>query len=147
MAPEKAPIIILTYPPIVVPKRVPSKFPNISITIATPKLAPVETPSIEGSARGLLKVVCSNSPDTASAAPASAAVIIMGILDCSIIIVHDSFSTGLPVIISHIASTGIFTAPVIRFVTPNRDSNIIRAQNTIVNRCLFRNIFVILSTV
>ena len=48
--------------------------PDIRIIKATPRLAPEEIPSIEGSASGFLKSVCIMSPATASAAPARSAV-------------------------------------------------------------------------
>ena len=77
-APSMAPSRMLTDPPSVVPNTVPMLPPNASITMATPRPEPVETPRIDGSARGLAKTVCNSSPLTASAAPASAAVVIMG---------------------------------------------------------------------
>ena len=46
-----------------------------SMTKATPKLAPELIPSMEGSAKGLLNVVCNISPDAASAIPQRRAVI------------------------------------------------------------------------
>ena len=49
-----------------------------SMTKATPKLAPELIPSMEGSAKGLLNVVCNISPDAASAIPQRRAVMACG---------------------------------------------------------------------
>ena len=56
--------------------------PIPSITSAAPRLEPELIPSMEESARGLLNTVCSISPDTASAAPVSIAVMVCGTRDC-----------------------------------------------------------------
>ncbi len=48
--------------------------PDMRIIKATPRLAPEDIPSIDGSARGFLKSVCIMSPAVASAAPARSAV-------------------------------------------------------------------------
>ena len=52
----------------------PEIAPVRSITIPTPKLAPLLIPSMEGSARGFLNSVCINKPATARAEPAKRAV-------------------------------------------------------------------------
>lgn len=57
---------------------VPDIAPVKSITIPTPKLAPLLMPSIDGSARGFLNKVCINRPATANAAPANNAVNVCG---------------------------------------------------------------------
>lgn len=80
-APAKAPARVPIYPETTESKAIPNAPPPSSITIATPKLAPVETPRIDGSASGLLNTVCSRSPQTANAAPANMAVTIVGIRD------------------------------------------------------------------
>lgn len=61
--------------------------PPASITIATPKFAPLLIPSIDGPASGLLNTVCSISPLTANDAPQSNAVIADGKREFSIIYV------------------------------------------------------------
>ena len=49
--------------------------PPVSMTSATPRLAPELIPKIDGPARGLLNTVCSIRPQAASDAPQSIAVI------------------------------------------------------------------------
>ena len=88
--------------------------PNARITIATPRLEPVEMPSMEGSARGLLNVVWSSKPDTASAAPESTAVIAIGSRDSKTITSHTSFSISKPKSERNTCSAGISTEPKIR---------------------------------
>ena len=56
------------------------KIPVNNIVTATPRLEPLLTPSIEGSARGFLKRVCIRSPATERAAPANKAVTTWGSL-------------------------------------------------------------------
>lgn len=79
--------------------------------MATPKPAPDETPRIDGPASGLLKVVCNSKPDTDNAAPASAAVAIMGRRDCRMMMSHALLPLPLPVRISAILPTGMSTEP------------------------------------
>ena len=55
--------------------------PRMSITSATPTLAPLVMPSIDGPARGLRKAVCNSKPDTARLAPHSIAVMLCGTRD------------------------------------------------------------------
>ncbi len=74
--------------------------PPASITNATPRLAPELIPKMEGSARGLLKTVCSISPATASPAPHSNAVMHCGTRDSQIIKLQLAFSASPPVSIS-----------------------------------------------
>ena len=70
IAPAKAPANtarkpdILKTPAVILP-------PPSNITKATPRLAPVLIPNIEGPASGLLKTVCNINPETAKAAPHS----------------------------------------------------------------------------
>ena len=87
-APRNAPVRILTYPPAAVPNTVLKNPPKESITTATPRLAPVDMPRIDGPASGLLNAVCSNSPATARAAPENAAVHIIGNRASSTITCH-----------------------------------------------------------
>lgn len=54
------------------------KMPVNKIVTATPRLEPLLTPSIEGSAKGFLKSVCIRSPATERAAPANKAVMACG---------------------------------------------------------------------
>ena len=122
-APASAPARILMYPPIVLPNNVPNSPPKASITTATPRLAPVETPRIDGPASGLLNVVCINSPDTASAAPASTAVTAIGTRDCNIINSHASFELPFPERMLMTSSIGIFTEPTTRLATKSTISN------------------------
>ena len=84
-----------------------------SITIATPKLAPLLMPKMEGPASGLLNDVCSINPDTASDAPHNMAVMAAGMRDCRMIYCHVAFSSVLPHTMCHIASKGMFTEPVV----------------------------------
>ena len=82
-----------------------------SMTKATPKLAPELMPSMEGSAKGLLNVVCNISPDAASAIPQRRAVMACGRRDSQTMKLQLAFSTSLPVRICHTASAGMFTEP------------------------------------
>lgn len=82
-----------------------------SMTKATPKLAPELIPSMEGSAKGLLNVVCNISPDAASAIPQRRAVMACGRRDSQTMKLQLAFSTSLPVRICHTASAGMFTEP------------------------------------
>ena len=59
-------------------KPAPAVAPKPVSSTATPRLAPAETPSEKGSARGLRNRVCSCRPAAASAAPAQAAVTARG---------------------------------------------------------------------
>ena len=68
-----------------------------SMTKATPKLAPELIPSMEGSAKGLLNVVCNISPDAASAIPQRREVMACGRRDSQTMKLQLAFSTSLPV--------------------------------------------------
>ena len=85
--------------------------PPASMTSATPRLAPELMPSIDGSASGLLKTVCSISPDTDKAAPQSRAVIHWGKRDSHTMKLQLAFSTSFPINMSHTAEAGMLTAP------------------------------------
>ena len=85
--------------------------PQKSMTSATPRLAPVSMPRIEGPASGLLKAVCSSRPATANAAPESSAATICGRRDSRTMNRHTSFSHSRPQRISHTAEAGICTDP------------------------------------
>ena len=90
-----------------------------SMTKATPRLAPELMPKMEGSARGLLKVVCNISPDEANAIPQSKAVTACGRRDSQTIKLQLAFSTSLPVRICHTTSAGMFTEPNNRLAPVN----------------------------
>ena len=90
-----------------------------SMTKATPKLAPELIPSMEGSAKGLLNVVCNISPDAASAIPQRRAVMACGRRDSQTMKLQLAFSTSLPVRICHTASAGMFTEPNNRLAPVN----------------------------
>ena len=94
--PNRAPSTMAMLPP--VPATVP---PAMSMTIATPKEAPLVIPRMEGPARGLRKDVWSISPEAASEAPQRMAVIACGRRDSSTMYRHDSFSVSSPVMIDH----------------------------------------------
>ena len=66
---------------------------------------------MDGPARGLLKVVCSSRPDTASAAPASTAVTIMGKRELSTMISQARLSLPRPSTMSSTRAAGMSTEP------------------------------------
>lgn len=125
IAPAKAPANtarkpdILKTPAVILP-------PPSNITKATPRLAPVLIPNIEGPASGLLKTVCNINPETAKAAPHSKAVIPCGIRDSSKMNRQLSRSTACPHKISHTAPAGIRTEPTHKFAANNRRINTIK---------------------
>ena len=71
--PMKAPISTDINPEKVTPPATMAP-PVASITIATPRLAPLLIPRMDGPARGLLKAVCNINPDTAKELPHRSAV-------------------------------------------------------------------------
>lgn len=81
MAPIKAPAKVLKYPVDIKSKPMLDNPPPNNMIKATPRLAPVEMPRIEGSASGLLNTVWRSNPHTAKAEPAKIAVIIVGMRD------------------------------------------------------------------
>ena len=62
--------------------------PRSNITSATPRLAPLLIPKIDGPASGFLNAVCSNRPLTASAPPHKTAVMACGKRVCSMMYSH-----------------------------------------------------------
>ena len=88
--------------------------PVISITIATPTLAPLVIPSIDGPARGLRKVVCNSRPETARLAPQSVAVMVWGTRDSITMYRQLSFATSPPVSAFHTSMAGMETEPMSR---------------------------------
>lgn len=132
-APSSAPARILTYEP----KLCPIEPPSASITIATPRLDPVETPSIDGPARGLSKVVCNNSPATDRAAPASVAVQAIGKRVSRIIISHVLRVASLPIKMLSASLNGMFTLPIIRHAGNRIKSNVDKIHNAIFERLYF----------
>ena len=83
---------------------------------------------MEGPASGLLKVVCNSKPEMESAAPASAAVAIMGMRDCRMMMSHALLPLPLPDRISTILPTGMSTDPKTRHASANSTSSTVRAN-------------------
>ena len=104
------------------------------MTIATPKPAPDETPRMDGPAKGLLKVVCNNRPEMDSAAPARAAVIIMGMRDCRMIMSHALLPLPFPAMMSTILPNGISTDPKTRQASMSSTSSSVKATIVILKR-------------
>lgn len=98
------------------------------MTIATPRLEPVETPSIDGPASGLSKVVCNNNPAIARAAPARAAVQAIGSRVSRIIISHVWRLASLPINMFIVSVNGIFTDPMSRHAGKSINSNMVNAH-------------------
>ena len=78
---------------------------------ATPKFAPSLIPKMEGPAKGFRKSVWSNSPLTASDAPAMMAVIAWGMRDCSTICSQALLPVSFPDKMSKMVDKGIDTEP------------------------------------
>ena len=112
--PTNAPVMIAKLPDKENNPALPMELPKTSITNATPKLAPVLIPKIDGPARGLLNAVWSRSPDTDKAAPQSKAVKAWGSLDCRMMKDQLLFSVSLPKRILHTERMGMDTEPNIR---------------------------------
>ena len=68
--------------------------PRNSMTRATPRPAPLLMPKMPGPANGLRKAVCSMSPLTASAPPASVAVSVCGSRDCRMMKRHEGLTSA-----------------------------------------------------
>ena len=85
--------------------------PNNSITRATPSPAPLLMPKTLGPASGLRKAVCSISPLTANAPPASRAVSACGSRDCRMMYCHDAFAVLSPKRIPTTSAAGMDTDP------------------------------------
>tara|TARA_B100000768_G_scaffold170519_1_gene176992 strand:+ start:1036 stop:1521 length:486 start_codon:yes stop_codon:yes gene_type:complete len=97
---------------------VTKKLPNTdepNIKIATPRLAPDETPNTKGPASGFLNNVCINKPQTDKPEPTKRAVIALGNLKSKIIVCQLSFEIDLPVKIFIMSSKGIETDPKLIF--------------------------------
>ena len=88
--------------------------PPISITRATPRLAPLDMPNIEGPASGLRNAVCNISPQAASDAPESRAVMVWGSLDSSTMKRCTSVAPWPPMRIRSTSVGGMWAAPVPR---------------------------------
>ena len=114
----------------------PTLPPVASITTATPSPAPADTPSTLGSASGLLNVVCSSSPATASAAPASAAVAAMGRRDCSTITSQASLPLEPPPRMAATEPASMSTVPHTRHAAHSSTSSAARAAVTMIGRAL-----------
>lgn len=109
IAPRKAPEIMARKP--FTDKSSVVRLPlNTRITIATPRLAPLFIPNMDGPARGLQNAVCSINPQIASDAPQSNAVTACGKRDSNTMYLH----TGLTLSPNRIPVTslhGICTDP------------------------------------
>ena len=66
------------------------------MAMALPKVAPLLTPKMDGSARGFEKTVCMTRPPTAKAAPDNIAVSISGRRDCKTMNLAEEESGRLP---------------------------------------------------
>lgn len=102
--------------------------PIASITTATPRLEPVDTPRIDGPASGLSKVVCNNNPATANAAPARAAVRAIGNRVSTTIVSHVCFDTSSPIRAFNTSLNGISIEPYTKF---NGNNTTTRSDNAI----------------
>ena len=142
MDPTKAPAMMAVKPVRVVDWVSPRLPPKRSMTSATPRLAPVSMPSIEGPASGLLKAVCSSRPATASAAPESRAATICGRRDSSTMKRHTSFSLSRPQRISHTAEAGICTDPNHRLVAHRATSSTMSSPMRRLAREVWRGLFI-----
>ena len=112
-APSNAPMSALNDEPITPPIEPPSA----SITMATPKLDPVETPKIDGPANGLSNVVCIKSPAIDKAAPESIAVHAMGKRVSSTITRDVARDTSPPVSEPNTSLNGMSTEPNTKHAT------------------------------
>ena len=81
-----APTIAARIMPTLLNTSIENQVPTVSITNATNKLEPAETPNISGPATGFLKNVCMSKPATGKAHPANIAVNAFGSRDCNMII-------------------------------------------------------------
>lgn len=107
------PISAPTSAPTYCPAPNPSRLPHPSITTATPSDAPVDTPMIDGPARGLAKVVCRSSPATARDAPAASAVSAIGRRTAQTIAsTMESSGAVRPQSVRHTAEAGMSTVPI-----------------------------------
>ena len=89
--------------------------PPMSMTMATPRLAPELIPRRDGPANGLLKAVWSINPDPAKAAPQSRAVMAWGTRASHTMKLQLAFSTSCPKRVRTTASAGMSTEPKSKF--------------------------------
>ena len=121
-APMKAPIVTAKKPPkcsvvSLSGRSVPPTLmtpPRSNITSATPRLAPLVMPRMEGPASGLRKEVCNNSPDVAREAPHRRAVNACGRRASSTMYAQISCSTPIPASARSTCATGMLTGPATR---------------------------------
>ena len=92
---------------------------GLSVTRATARLAPLETPKTSGAAKGLWNTVCSNKPLTASAQPANNAVMACGRRVCTTIYSHALIGDGSPSSMPATSRAGISTLPCNRLNAKN----------------------------
>ena len=86
--------------------------PKNITTMATPRLAPLSMPRMDGPARGLRNDVCSKSPQVANAAPAKVAVSICGMRLCQMMYDQDECpSISSPKSMLAMSLAGMSTAP------------------------------------
>ena len=117
----------------------PRNEPPASMTTATPRDAPVEMPRIDGPASGLSKQVCSSRPAIERAAPATAAVIIIGNRVSIMMTLHVSRLISPPVSTAQIWSAGMSTDPMIRHPVARSSETAARIQ-MIAACCLRRDV-------
>lgn len=87
----------------------PTVVPPASVNNATPRLAPVLTPSTYGSASGFLNNVCINKPEIGKAIPTNNAVQARGRRRFTMMLYHNE--SAFPFNTSQKPSNGIFTLP------------------------------------
>src|SRR5574344_175004 len=123
-APTMAATVIATSP--TYPKRLSATPPSddeSNTTNATPSDAPLLTPKTDGPARGLRNTVCICNPLTDRPAPANKAVLVCGMREFHIILLHIVISSsvypsmGKSSTIPTMASRGMDTVPMNRFAT------------------------------
>ena len=102
--------------------------PQVSITTATPRLAPELIPRMEGPANGLLKAVCSINPEPAKAAPQSKAVRAWGTRASHTMKLQLAFSPSPPVRMRMMASAGMSTEPKNRLHPVNAKMRAVNAM-------------------
>ena len=122
--------------------------PNIIIARAAPKAAEDDIPKVYGEARGLRKIICIITPDTANDIPAIMAAIILGSLMPKKITLAISFSS--PDISDLRSEKDILLPPVIKEYKTTTAKNITIAiaililLSLIILYCFIRSWFIIL---
>lgn len=111
----------------------PPKTEEPKIKIATPKLAPEEIPRTNGPAKGFLKSVCINNPQTDKPEPTKIAVIALGILKFTIMISQLSFEMSPPKRRLNNSLNGIATEPKLIFIKNKMNSKTDKKIKCIVN--------------